>query len=221
MKFTDYLFEEVKDIFNGYLEHKFVKELGKGTLDREKFKDYLIQDYLYLKEYAKVFCVGVVKAETMDEMKFFYDSIKGIMEDETAIHIKYLKDFGISPKEAENKKINLTNSSYTSYMLGQALTGDIYDIIAAVLPCTWSYNYIGHELYKRYKNELENNFYKPWIEVYVDKQYDKFTKEWLDYTNRMCQDLSDEKKKRLKDIFIKSSLYEMKFWDMAYKLERD
>lgn len=221
MKFTDYLFEEAKDIFSGYLEHPFVKELGEGTLDKEKFKDYLIQDYLYLKEYAKVFCVGVVKAETMDEMKLFYDSIKGTMEDETDIHIKYLEDFGISPRDAENREINLTNSRYTSYMLGQALTGDIYDIIAAVLPCTWSYNYIGHELYKRYNNKLENNFYKPWIEVYVDNGYDEFTKEWLDYTNRMCQDLSDNKKKKLKDIFIKSSLYEMKFWDMAYKVERD
>lgn len=221
MKFTDYLFEEAKDIFNGYLEHPFVKELGEGILDKEKFKDYLIQDYLYLKEYAKVFCVGVVKAETMEEMKFFYDSIKGTMEDETAVHIKYLEEFRVSPKEAENSEINLTNSSYTSYMLGQALTGDIYDIIAAVLPCTWSYNYIGHELYKRYNNKLGNNFYKPWIEVYVDNGYDEFTKEWLDYTNRMCQGLSDDKKKKLKDIFIKSSLYEMKFWDMAYKVERD
>lgn len=221
MKFTDYLFEEAKDIFSGYLEHPFVKELGEGTLDKEKFKDYLIQDYLYLKEYAKVFCVGVVKAETMDEMKLFYDSIKGTMEDETAIHIKYLEDFGISPRDAENREINLTNSSYTSYMLGQALTGDIYDIIAAILPCTWSYNYIGHELYKRYNNKLENNFYKLWIEVYVDNGYDELTKGWLDYTNRMCQDLSDDKKKKLKDIFIKSSLYEMKFWDMAYKVERD
>lgn len=221
MKFTDYLFEEAKDIFNGYLEHPFVKELGEGTLDKEKFKDYLIQDYLYLKEYAKVFCVGVVKAETMEEMKFFYDSIRGTMEDETAVHIKYLEEFGVSQKEAENSVINLSNSSYTSYMLGQALTGDIYDIIAAVLPCTWSYNYIGHELYKRYNNKLENNFYKPWIEVYVDNGYDEFTKEWLDYTNRMCQDLSDDKKKKLKDIFIRSSLYEMKFWDMAYKVEMD
>ena len=221
MKFTDYLFEEAKDIFNGYLEHPFVKELGEGTLDKEKFKDYLIQDYLYLKEYAKVFCVGVVKAETMEEMKFFYDSIRGTMEDETAVHIKYLEEFGVSPKEAENSVINLSNSSYTSYMLGQALTGDIYDIIAAVLPCTWSYNYIGHELYKRYNDKLENNFYKSWIEVYVDKGYDEFTKEWLDYANRVCQNLSYDKKKKLKDIFIKSSLYEMKFWDMAYKVKRD
>ena len=221
MKFTDYLFKEAEDMFDGYLKHPFLKELGEGTLDKEKFKDYLIQDYLYLKEYTKVFCVGLVKSFNMDDMKFFYNSVKGIMEDETSIHIKYLEYFKVNKEDLENKEMTLTNSSYTSYMLGQALTGDIYDILVAVLPCTWSYNYIGIKLYEKYKGKLENNFYKPWIEVYIDDEYDKLTKEWLDYTNRMCQDLSYEKKKKLKDIFIKSCIYEMKFWDMAYKMGRD
>ena len=49
MKFTDYLFKETKEIFDEYLKHPFLKELGQGILDKEKFKDYLIQDYLYLK----------------------------------------------------------------------------------------------------------------------------------------------------------------------------
>ncbi len=49
MKFTDYLFKEVKEIWDEYLTHPFVKEMGEGTLDKDKFKNYLIQDYLYLK----------------------------------------------------------------------------------------------------------------------------------------------------------------------------
>ena len=35
--------------------HPFVQELGAGTLSKDKFKFYLLQDYLYLLEYAKVF----------------------------------------------------------------------------------------------------------------------------------------------------------------------
>ena len=48
MKFSEVLFSEVKKIWDGYLEHPFVKGIGEGTLDKEKFKNYLIQDYLYL-----------------------------------------------------------------------------------------------------------------------------------------------------------------------------
>lgn len=219
MKFTDYLFEESKNIFDAYLEHPFLKELGDGTLDKNKFKEYLIQDYLYLKDYAKVFCQGVIKANSMEDMKFFYSSIKGTMEDETAVHIKYLEGFGISCREAESNETKLTNKSYTSYMLGQALAGDVYDIIAAVLPCTWSYCYIGKKLLEKYQDNLENNFYKAWIEMYSCKEYEKFTNEWINFTNDKCDNLSKEKKEHLKDIFITSSIYEMKFWDMAYEKE--
>lgn len=219
MKFTDYLFEESKEIFDAYLEHPFLKELGEGTLDKNKFKEYLIQDYLYLKDYAKVFCQGVIESNSMEEMKFFYSSIKGTMEDETAVHIKYLEGFGVSTKDAENKETKLTNKSYTSYMLGQALTGDIYDIIAAVLPCTWSYYYIGKKLLEKYQDDLEDNFYKSWIEMYSCREYEEFTNEWINFTNYKCNNLSKDKKEYLKNIFITSSIYEMKFWDMAYEEE--
>ncbi|MCR6514165.1 MAG: thiaminase II [Clostridium sp.] len=218
-KFTDELFKEAKGIFDKYVEHPFVDEMGKGTLDKEKFRDYLIQDYLYLKDYAKVFCIGVTKADTMDEMRFYYKSVEGTMEDETATHIKYLKDFGFTPKEVENMEINIINSSYTNFMLGTALTGDILDIALAVLPCTWSYNYIGVALRDKYKDTLENNFYKPWIDIYCDESYDEFTREWLDYVDEKCKDLSDDKKEKLKKIFIMSCMHEMNFWDMAYKIK--
>ena len=40
MKFSEVLFSEVKKIWDGYLEHPFVKGIGEGTLDKEKFKNY-------------------------------------------------------------------------------------------------------------------------------------------------------------------------------------
>ncbi|EPZ58619.1 TENA/THI-4/PQQC family protein [[Clostridium] sordellii ATCC 9714] len=41
MKFTDYLFDEVKDIWESYLNHPFVKEIGEGTLPKENLKAIL------------------------------------------------------------------------------------------------------------------------------------------------------------------------------------
>ena len=72
MLFSEELFDEVKEIWDDYLKHPFVKGIGEGTLDKEKFKNYLIQDYLYLKDYAKVFAMVLVKARTMKEMKFYH-----------------------------------------------------------------------------------------------------------------------------------------------------
>ena len=218
MKFSEVLFSEVKKIWDGYLEHPFVKGIGEGTLDKEKFKNYLIQDYLYLKDYAKVFAMGLVKAETMKEMKFYHESIKGVLDDETAVHVNYLKDFGLSTEEVEAYKSELTTESYTNYMLGIALKGDSKDIAMTIMPCTWSYYYIGKHLYETYKENLKDNFYAPWIEGYASNEFRECAQEWIDYIDDICKDISEVKKEKLKDIFIKSSLYEMEFWNMANKV---
>ena len=219
MKFADRLFEESKEIWLGYLEHPFIKEIIDGTLEQSKFEDYLVQDYLYLKEYAKVFAMGVVKAESMEEMKFFYKSVKGTMEDENELHIRYLKEYGYKIKEVEGMNIKLENSSYTSYMNSIASKYGVREIAVAILPCTWSYNFIGQNILSRFAEELEGNPYREWIEMYGDDGFSKFTEEWVDYTNKLCENISEQEQRKLINIFVNCSIYEMKFWDMAYKGE--
>ena len=217
MLFTDYLFEEVKELWDEYLQHPFLKELGEGILDKEKFRRYLIQDYLYLKEYAKVYAMAVVKSETIEDMKFFQQSVNGILEDESANHIWYLKNFGEKIEELEKYKITLANENYTSYMKSLALTGDLKELIIGVLPCAWSYYYIGTKLKEIYKDKLEGNFYESWIESYSSEDYSLCAQKNIDFANKICKDLDDKEKEKLKEIFIKASIYEMKFWDMAYE----
>lgn len=217
MKFTAYLFDEVKDIWKSYLNHPFVNEIGEGTLPKEKFKRYLIQDYLYLKEFSRVFAMGMVKADTIKEMKFFNKAANGSIEDEAAIHIEYMKRLGVAPIVAEKCKLEMVSSSYISYMQAVSLTGGVKEIVMATLPCNWSYNYIGHYLYETYKDNLEGNYYKDWIEMYADNEFDEVLKEWLEYTNYLCKNLSEEEIKKLTEIFVKSSLYELDFWNMAYE----
>ncbi|TGY41852.1 thiaminase II [Clostridium sartagoforme] len=216
MKFTDILFEDVREIWGKYLEHPFVKEIGEGTLDKEKFKNYLVQDYLYLKEYAKVFAMGLVKAESLSDMNLYYGSIKGILEDETEVHTNYLKYFGIDQNKVFDNRKEMTTESYTSYMLGIGLKGDLKEIAMTILPCAWSYQFIGRSLYEKHKDTLDNNFYKPWIEEYSSVEFEEGSEVWKNHINDLCKDISEKEAGNLRDIFMKSSLYEMDFWDMAY-----
>ena len=216
MKFTDILFEDVRELWQKYLEHPFVKEIGEGTLDKEKFKNYLVQDYLYIKEYAKVFAMGLVKAESLSDMNLYYGSIKGILEDETEVHTNYLKYFGIDQNKVFENRKEMTTESYTSYMLGIGLKGDLKEIAMTILPCAWSYQFIGRSLYEKHKDTLDNNFYKPWIEEYSSVEFEEGSEVWKNHINDLCKDISEKEAENLRDIFMKSSLYEMDFWDMAY-----
>lgn len=214
MKFTDKLYNEVKEIWKDYLEHPFIIGMKDGTLDKDLFRDYLVQDYLYLKEYAKVFCMGIVKSKDMEEMRFLYKSISGTME-EGASHIRYMEELGITEKEAENMRAKNENVNYTNYMNNVSLQGDVKEIAIATLACSWSYGFIGEHLLR--KANLEGNYYKEWIELYGNGSYREFMNSWLKYINDICKNISKEEEIRYIEIFKKCSLYELEFWNMSLK----
>lgn len=74
MTFTDRLFKTGEPVWESYLEHPFVKGIGEGTLDKEKFIHYMKQDYVYLIEYARVFAIGSTKANDLKTMTIFTSS---------------------------------------------------------------------------------------------------------------------------------------------------
>lgn len=218
LKLADRLYKSVEDIWNSYLEHPFVKGLADGTLDIEKFKFYMVQDYRYLLEYAKVFSLGVVKSRDEELMRKFALMVKETLDGEMDIHKSYMKRLGITHEEVENSKTSLMNQSYTSYMLDVAFKGDALDILVAVLSCAWSYQVIG-ENHIKVPGAIENETFGEWIEGYTSDDYKANTQEIIDLVNKLGENITEEKEAYLKEVFVNCSRFEYAFWDMSYNME--
>lgn len=132
MKVTERLLEATKEIWDAYNEHPFVKGIQDGTLERDKFRFYIIQDYLYLEEYAKVFAIGVAKAKSIETAQLFAKYIE-VMNGELDVHNGYMGIFQVSEEEIANTARSLDNLSYTSYMLRVAYEEGEAEILAAIL----------------------------------------------------------------------------------------
>ena len=115
-KTTERLLAATQDIWEGYLNHPFVHGIADGSLDIQKFRFYLLQDYVYLFDYAKVFAQGVVKSRDPEIMRVFATSVANILGGEMNIHRSYMSRLGITEEDAERVKPSLNNESYTSYM---------------------------------------------------------------------------------------------------------
>ena len=44
-----------------------------------------------------------------------------------------------------------------------------------------------------------------------------YKRQSIEFVNTLSENIDENKKEKLKDIFIKASIHEMKFWDMAYE----
>ncbi len=215
--FTNELYKAAEEIWEGYKVHPFVDELGSGKLDIEKFKFYMIQDYIYLIDYAKIFSIGAVKTLNQENMEVFSRLAGGIFNRELSIHKGYLKKLGITEEEIKNAKPSIKNLSYTHYMLAVSQNGDELDVAVAVLSCMWSYFYIAKALHEKYG--LQDNFYKEWMEGYISKSYEELSDWCIDLVNKLAEGITPKRKERLTEIFYNCSRFEYMFWDMSYNME--
>lgn len=219
MTLTDELYESVKDIWSGYHEHPFVKGIGDGSLPIEKFRFYMLQDYLYLYDYAKVFALGVVKSTEPSMIRRFSYFVEDTLGGEMDIHSGYMERLGITDEEVARASKSLANASYTSYMLEVGFRGNELDILVAILSCAWSYAEIGRKMAEKHPEAVNHPFYGEWVRCYTSKEYNDMNDEILYLVNTLGDGISRRRVEELKEVFVNCSRYEGMFWDMAWNME--
>ena len=217
MSFSRGLKEKASKVWEAGYNHPFLQELGNGTLDKEKFKFYLLQDYLYLLQYAKVFALAVVKSDTEELMTRFSKSQYFILANEMNVHREYMANFGATEEEIRSVKPSLYNSAYTANMIAAGQTGGLAEVLAAIFPCAWTYSDYARRLKEQYASTLDGNFYKSWLESYASDSFLESFHWFYDALDNLTANMPEAQRKKIEEIFISSVEFEYLFWDMSYK----
>ena len=219
MKTTERLLLATKDIWQQYNNHPFVTGIQDGTLDKEKFRYYMIQDYLYLEDYAKTFAVGVAKAKSLRIANLFAKYIP-VMNGELNVHDGYLARLGVTQEEIDSTTRSLDNLSYTSYMLRVAYEEGEAEILAAILSCAYSYEIIAKNIVKNNPAAIHDAFYGEWIRGYISDGYAEENAILLEELNRLTESYAEQQMQHLVDIFVTCSRYELAFWEMSWMMRK-
>lgn len=214
---TSRLLAAAEDIWAQYHAHPFVRGIGDGTLDLEKFRYYMIQDYVYLFDYAKVFAIGLSRTRDSEVLRVFAGYVHQILDGEMEIHKSYMARLGICPEEAAQAQAALDNLSYTSYMLRVAYEEGPAEVMAAILSCALSYEAIAREILKEHPQAGEHPFYGEWVRGYAAPEYHAENETLIALMERLSEGYSEERLAHLTEIFVACSRYELAFWDMAWE----
>lgn len=216
MSTVERLLKATEDIWESYHEKPFVQGLRDGTLDVEKFRRYIIQDYWYLMDYTKVFGIGVAKSKSVATMNLFAKYIQAILGGEVNVHNGYMVDLGISREELENTPIAQDNRSYTSYMLRVAYEGGEAEILTAILSCAYSYEVIAARIVEEVPDAPNHPVYGRWVRGYITERYTGNNVILMETLDRLTSDYTEAQLKYLEEVFVACSQYEASFWDMAW-----
>src|SRR6056297_3971415 len=88
-------------VWADYTRHAFVERLRDGTLPREAFLGYLVQDYVFLIHFSRAWALAVVKSETLAEMRMAASVVDGLVNHEMQLHVALCAEAGISPEALE------------------------------------------------------------------------------------------------------------------------
>ena len=86
------------DDWLSYVDHDFVRRLGAGTLPNAAFRIYLVQDYLFLIQFARAYALAAYKSRTLADIRAAQTGLAAIL-DETALHVRLCARWGLEPDE--------------------------------------------------------------------------------------------------------------------------
>ena len=214
--FSARLWDSIGDIYRAILAHPFITGLTDGTLPAESFTFYVVQDALYLQDYARALAVVGSRAPTSDAMQMFARHAADAVAAELELHATLLAELGISAEDAKRAEQAPTNRGYTSYLLATAHGGSYAEGVAAVLPCYWIYWAVGKELLRLGSPDPR---YQRWISTYAAPEYGAVVASVIAEVDRVALTVSSAERELMRRHFATTSRYEWMFWQAGFTRE--
>ncbi len=215
---SDELRAVAAEVWGAQHDHPFVRGIGDGTLDGERFALWIRQDYRFLIEYARMLALGAARAPDLETMRRFADLAQAVLGEETDLHRSYAAELGIDGGELEREPMLPTTRGYTDFLVRMAAHEDFAELVAALLPCMWGFSEIGRRLAERGLPEDER--YAKWIQMYSSEEFSELARWCRELCDRAGAGVSAAGRARMTEAFMTSSRYELAFWEMAWVGER-
>lgn len=198
--------------------HPFLLELHAGTLPMERFTYFILQDYVYLLDFAQVLCLGGAKSPDLATLELFCRHALGAVAVERSFHASFAKTHGLTRQALDAVPKGPTTQAYIDHLQSVARGGTLGELVAAVLPCYWIYGEVGKRLHGNRPSSPK--VYREWIETYASEAFWKPVREQIQLMDRLGAAASKSEKNRMSENFALSSRYEFLFWQQAYRTER-
>ena len=203
------------DEWTAYVDHPFVRQLGAGTLPEAAFRAYLVQDYLFLIQFARAYALAAYKSRTPDDIRAAQMGLAAILE-ETALHVRLCARWGIGVEALAATPEHPATVAYTRFVLDQGAAGDLLDLHVALAPCVVGYAVIGQALAPQGIAALDGHPYREWIADYAGEPYQAVAARARAHLDALAaRALTEARMPALVATFATASRLEADFWQMG------
>jgi thiaminase/transcriptional activator TenA len=217
-RFTDRLRAAADALWKAQHAHPFVRGIGDGSLDGQRFAYWVRQDFQFLVEYCRLLALAAARAPDLETLVRFAELLRSTAVTEMSLHRALAAEMGISDADLRGEPMAPTTRAYADFLLRTAAVGDYAELCAALLPCMWAFSEIGLELAAG--RRPADTRLAAWIDSYADPGFAELAAWCRDLVDRLAEGAAPGARAAMEAAFITSSRYELAFWEMAWVRER-
>ncbi len=214
MSFSQDVWQRNLELYQKTLALPFNQQLAQGTLNRDAFSHYVIQDAHYLLAYGRALAVCAAKAFEADAVIQFSEAAKIAIVVERSLHNGFMQDFGISKAQFENTPLTLACHHYTSYLQATAWAESYPVVLAALLPCFWIYAEVGKDIVDK---AAANNPYQAWIDTCAGEDFHTAVRNVIATVDRVAARVDADTLEKMHTAYTHAARLEWLFWDSAFE----
>jgi thiaminase/transcriptional activator TenA len=200
--FFDRLRADAAGHWSRYIRHSFVLALGDGSLPGEKFRNFLVQDYLFLIQYARAYVLLAYKLDEPADMRAALAIANALLTGEMPLHVRYCAGWGLDEAQMQAAPAALE-------------AGDALDLMVALAPCIAGYAEIGAMLNAGLR---PGNPYADWIMTYAGPEYSRSVAEAMAMLERLAVSRGGAARYgMLLDRFVQATECEAAFWEIGWR----
>jgi thiaminase (transcriptional activator TenA) len=212
------LFQRLKNAaeheWSAYTDHSFLHQLEAGTLPEAAFQNYLVQDYLFLIQFARAYALAAYKGRTLADITQGLRGLSASVE-ETELHVRLCARWGISREEMEATPEHPATVAYTRYVLDAGMRGDLLDLQVALAPCVVGYAEIGVRLQPALDANPDHP-YADWIAEYASDQSQQLAANAVAEIDALGERFLPEGRfPEVAETFATATRMESAFWQMG------
>jgi thiaminase/transcriptional activator TenA len=218
MSFFERLKTAASAEWRAYTEHPFTEGMADGSLPEAAFRHYLVQDYLFLIEFARAYALAVYKSPSLADMREAAAGISAILDVEMNLHVKLCAGWGLSAADLEQAAPASEMLAYTRYVLDAGMRGDLLTLKVALAPCVIGYAEIAKHLAKRPFACAAENPYRIWINEYAGSPYQEVATKARAHLDHLADRYATPAREaELVAIFKEATRLEVNFWEMGWR----
>lgn len=208
-EFYDIAIRESSDLIKKIKKHPFNIELMNNTLDYEKFKFYLQQDFMYVVDCTRALLIISAKFSDIEIMNKLICLAVGTFATRD-YYIEHFADCDLSDSHKKSRSC----SAFTNFFIRIAYHNSVAEGLAASYPCFCIYQIVVRHIVEG--KTTADNKYQKWIDFFSSDEANTMINDVTNIMNGLYEKSNYDERKNMLELFCNGLKLEMEFWNEIY-----